>query len=229
MKSRLALAAAVSSTFLTLALSPYSRAQQENPSGRAAQNPTAGQTRTQTSAEAQTIRGVIAAITAEGEAVFDYRTNRAVAAEGAFLTVVASPTKENAGEANRAAAAPANERGSMNRKRHNIYHVWMTPRTKLFECTEEREKAGAQNEAARSEQKKEIAFDSLEVGDHVEIQFTPREESGSAPAHQTEQMRGKHGRHRTHVGYASEITVLPPKSMAEHENKSETREKTGSQ
>ena len=228
MKNRLALAAAVSSTFLTLALSPFSRAQQENPNGQAARNPTAGQTRTQTSSEAQTIRGVIAAITVEGEAVFDYRTNRAVAAEGGFLTVVASPTKENAGETNRAAAAPANERGSMNRKRHNIYHVWLSPRTKFFECTEP-EKAGAQNEARRSDQKKEIAFDSLEVGDHVEIQFTPREESGSAVAHQTEQMRGKHGRHRTHVGYASEITLLPLKTMAEHENKSETKEKTGSQ
>ena len=226
MKSRHALASAVFGTFLMLA--PHSRAQQENRTGQAAQNPRAGQTRTQTAAETQTIRGVIAAITVEGEAVFDYRTNRAVAAEAGFLTVVASPTKENAGETNRAAAAPANERGSMNRNRHNIYHVWLTPRTKLFECTEP-EKAGAQNEAARSEKKKEIAFDALEVGDHVEIQFTPREESGSAIAHQTEQMRSKHGRHRTHVGYASEITLLPPKSTAEHENKSETKEKTGSQ
>jgi hypothetical protein len=193
-------------------MSPHARAQQQvrQRAGAATQNPTAGQTRIQPATAHQTIRGVIAGVTAEGEAMFDYRTNRAVAAEAAFLTVVGSPVKTEGSETARTATGSAEERGASNRKRHNVYFVWLTPRTKICEGTGKGEKTAAAGETERSGQKREIMLDNLEVGDHVEIQFTKSDDSGSTGnAHQTEQMRRKHGRHRTHVGFASEITVLP--------------------
>jgi hypothetical protein len=217
--------------FLTLALCPYSRAQQASQRATAAgdQNPTAGQDKNQVSPATETIRGVIAAITAEGEAMFDYRNNRAVAAEGAFLTIVGSPRKAE-GEATRTAAAATEERGSSNRKRHNVYHVWMTPKTKICESSAQAEKSNAQAEAQRSDQKREVAFDNLEVGDHVEIQFALRDDTTSTgSAHQTEQMRRKHGRHRTHVGYATQVTILPAKDAAAHGAEGDNKEKSGSQ
>ena len=86
---------------LVLALSPYARAQQQDrrPAGSTTSNPTAGDNRNQASSATETIRGVIAGITAEGEVMFDYRTNKAVAAEAAFLTVVGSPVKMEGREA----------------------------------------------------------------------------------------------------------------------------------
>jgi hypothetical protein len=67
-------------------------------------------------------------------------------------------------------------------------------------------------------EKKECTLDQIEVGDHVEIQFNRREESGAnSVAHQTEQMRQKHGRHRTFVGTATSITIL---SSYKDENRS---------
>jgi hypothetical protein len=217
--------------FLTFALSPVSRAQQDNPppAGVGAQNPTAGQDKNQASVATETIRGVIAGITAEGEAMFDYRNNRAVAAEGAFMTIVGSPKKAD-GEATRAAAAGAEERGSANRKRHNVYYVWMTPKTKICESSAQPEKLNAQAGAQRSDQKREVAFDNLEVGDHVEIQFALRDDTTSTgSAHQTEQMRRKHGRHRSFVGYATEVTILPAKDAAAHGAEGDNKEKSGAQ
>jgi hypothetical protein len=231
MRNRLAFVAAVSTIFLTLALSPASRAQQENPqpAGAGAQNAAANQDKIQASVATETIRGVIAGITAEGEAMFDFRNNRAVAAEGAFLTIVGSPRKAD-GEATRAAAAATEERGSANRKRHNVYYVWMTPKTKICEGWAQPEKSNAQTDTQRSDQKREVAFDNLEVGDHVEIQFALRDDTTSTgSAHQTEQMRRKHGRQRTYVGYATEVTILPAKDAAAHGAEGDNKEKRGSQ
>ena len=160
MRNRLGFVAAVSTMFLTLALSPYSRAQQDNqqPAAGGRRTRSAGQQeRNQASAATETIRGVIAGITAEGEAMFDYRTNRAVAAEGAFLTIVGSPTKGD-GEATRPAAAATEERGSSNRKRHNVYYVWMTPKTKVCESSSQPDKSNARTEAQRSDQKREVVI-----------------------------------------------------------------------
>ena len=94
----------VSRLFLGLALGPRAWAQQQ--AGRPRVNrprirPAEGQrkrgaaNRNQTAAETETIRGVIAAITAEGEVMLDYRTNTAARTEAAFLTVVGSPMKSD--------------------------------------------------------------------------------------------------------------------------------------
>ena len=53
---------------------------------------------------------------------------------------------------------------------------------------------------------------ALEVGDRVEIQYTPREEPASRPgANQTAETRRTHGRNRTFAGDANAITILPSK------------------
>ena len=229
MRDRLALFA--TTTFcLLLAMSPHSRAQQQDqqPAGAANQNPTAGQNRNQAATAKETIRGVIAGVTAEGEAMLDYRTNRAVAAEAAFLTVVGSPINTEGAETARTTTDSKDERGTSNRRRHNVYYVWLSPRTKICEGTAKGEKTAAAGETERSGQKRELTLDNLEVGDHVEIQFTKNDDSGSTgSAHQTEQMRRKHGRHRACVGFASEITVLP--DMGSHDAQGERRDKSTSQ
>ncbi len=210
MRHRLAVLASASAILLVLAWSPTTQAQQQNRrEGATTTNPTAGQNRTQTSSAKETIRGVVAGVTAEGEAMFDYRTNRAVAAEAAFLTVVGSPVKNDGAEATRSNDASNEDRAGSKRRRHNVYIVWLTPSTKICEGQGHDEKAGAAGETRRENQKREIALDNLEVGDHVEIQFTKNDESGATnSAHQTEKMRMKHGRHRTHVGFATEVTIL---------------------
>jgi hypothetical protein len=230
MRDRLAVVAATSAMCLLLAVSPYARAQQENQKPAATTNPTAGENRNQASSATATIRGVIAGITAEGEVMFDHRANKAVAAEATFLTVVGSPVKMEGAEGNRSSATPNEERGASHRHRHNVYYVWLTPRTKICEGTASNEKSGAQAETQRSEQKRELALDKLEIGDRVEIQFTKNDDSGSTgSAHQTDQMRTKHGRHRTHVGFATEVKILSSSETGSHDAAPERREKSGSQ
>jgi hypothetical protein len=232
MRHRFAQLTAMSTMVLALTLSPYSRAQQEKQ--RAAegdQNPTAGQ-KDQVSSQTETIRGVIAGVTAEGEVMFDYRNNRAVATDAAFLTVVGSPSKANADEANRPAnaAAASNERGASNQRRHNVYIVWLTPKTKICEAARQAEKPVNQAETQNAEQKREVALDNLELGDHVEIQFALRDDSGSTnTAHQTEQMRRKHGRHRTLIGFATAVTILPAKDHDQAAAGGESKEKNPNQ
>ena len=159
-----------------------------------------GQDTNQGRAETQTIRGVVAGVTAEGEIVVDYKTNRAVVAEADYLTIVGSPTTGQGSASERRGGEQAGENQS-GKKRENIYIVWLTPKSKVYEASDTSGGAG---------QKKETSLDRLEVGDRVEIQFTPREESAGRPgANQTAQMRGTHGRDRTYVGDANAITILP--------------------
>ncbi len=220
MRSRLS--RLVTGSVMILSLAPVASAlaqqQRERDTANPGQSAGVGQDRNQqTPAETETIRGVIAAVTAEGEAMFDFRSNRAVAAEAMFLTVVGSPAMKSEGPAaERTGAADSDRSGSARRKRHNVYYVWLSPQTKVCESSAASEKAGQSQGAAG--QKAEVALDRLEVGDHVEIQFTRREDSaGTQSAHQTEQMRNKHGRHRTFVGSATSVTILTAMDQG-HEN-----------
>jgi hypothetical protein len=224
--------ATVSTVVLALALCPQSRAQQENrrAAGGQIQNPTAGQVRTHSAFGTQTIRGVIAAITAEGEVMLDYRTNTVARTEAAFLTVVGSPVTSEAAEADRPSRAPASTSAdTSHKKRHNVYIAWLTPRTKIWEANTgsgQSDRNPDQNPGqTRNQSQQEVALDQLEVGDHVEIQFSPREESAANQAvHQTDQMRRTHGRHRTFVGYANAITILPAKA---HDQSGSASERSG--
>jgi len=166
-----------------------------------------------------TIRGTVAGVTVEGETAIDLRNNTAMTVEGAFLTVVGSPSKNRNESGDRAAES----KSGSERVRDNIYLIWLTPRTKISERNMDAGKSDANA-------KKDVGFDQLEVGDCVEIQFTRREESGSnSVSPKTEQMRKRHGRHRTYSGYATAITVIP-KTQAdkdrERENSSSSTDKS---
>ena len=156
----------------------------------------------------QKIRGVVGEITAEGELVLDYRTNRAVLAEAAYVTVIGAPEKGHEGASARRTGGPAGEHRS-GKDRENIYIVWLSPKTKVCEA------------GGKAGQKKETSLDRLEVGDTVEIEFIPRQETTGHPgASQTAQMRQKHGRDRTYVGEAEEIAILPSNHESEKSDRS---------
>ena len=172
---------------------------QDNKAGAGGQ----GRDQNQGQSGKQKIRGVVGEITAEGEMVLDYRTNRAVLAEAAYVTVVGAPEKGHEGASARRTGGQGGEHQS-GKDRENIYIVWLSPKTKVCET------------GRTAGQKKETSLDRLEVGDSVEIEFTPRDETAGHPgATQTAQMRQKHGRDRTFVGEAEEITILPSKHESE--------------
>ena len=208
MRERLALYASVSALVIAVVLSPSARAQQET-RRRAGDERSTGRMN-------ETIHAIVAGITAEGEVYFNHQTNTAMKSEAAFLTVVGSPVHSNATERENRAATSGNERhASAAGHRHNVYIVWVTPKTKVCQATQSHESRDAER-ATSDQEKKDVALDQLEVGDRIEVAFTPQEESAEhANVHQTEQMRGKHGRHRTHVGYATAITILPAREHSQ--------------
>jgi len=163
-----------------------------------------------------TIQGVVAEITAEGEVIFDYAHNKAVEAEAAFLTVVGAPKTSQSGGGERATKVSSDKSGQTDGKHDNIYIVWLTPKTKVCKCTVDN--SGVQRASTSSSprsEKKECSLDNLEVGEMVEIQFIPRSENNERQVgHQTEKMRQTHGRDRTYVGYAAEVTILEPTSSS---------------
>jgi hypothetical protein len=146
-----------------------------------------------------TICGVVSGITTEGEVVVDYKTKRAVEVDAAFLTVVGMPARwEESGDGKASAAT--------DKKRENIYVVWLSPRTKVCKC--EACEASGKPDPSKT---KECSFAQLEVGDRVAVKFNRRDESAtSAGANHTDSMRMKHGRHRIVSVDAQEITILPP-------------------
>jgi hypothetical protein len=154
--------------------------------------------------------------------VFDYKSNRAAAAEGAYVTVVGSPTAAWERDANRATTATNERLGLSGKKRHNVYIAWLTPRTKICEGDNDSGRTGQAASPSQS-QKKEVSLDQLEIGDHVEIAFNREDPSASNRAHLTEPMRQKHGRHRMYVGTAAAVTIL---GYPEHEQHATGAERT---
>lgn len=161
--------------------------------------------------EKQTVRGVVAGVTAEGEMAIDYRTNKAVLVEAAYLTVVGSPVDGQGHTANVSTNPKDSERREKgqnrgdhpDQQRDNVYIVWISPETKVYE---------ASGDSGRSEQKKPASLDRLEVGDPVVIELNRLEDTDThVTASQTNQMRRTHGRNRTVYGEASAITIIPAK------------------
>jgi len=156
-----------------------------------------GQNQDRTQTGTQTIRGMVAAVTTEGELAIDYRTKQAVLAQAAFLTTVGSPVP---GSRPRNAQQEQDEAG-----RDNVYIAWLSPRTKVCKVS---------GDADKSARKKDVMPDELEVGDYVEVKLNLRDATDVSPVHQTAQMRKSHGRDRIYVGDAMEVTILPPKDEA---------------
>jgi hypothetical protein len=152
-----------------------------------------------TSTEAKTICGVVAGVTAEGETVFDFASNRAVTVDAGYITVVGSPKTM---DRDNKSSSDAKSSGT-DKKREDTYIVWLSPKTKVCECSDS---------SGKSTATKDCSFDRLEIGDRVEVAFVPRNESQSGTKVQNDKAKMKHGRHRTHVGEANSITIMPSKS-----------------
>ena len=114
MRERLALYASVSTLVMAVLLSPSVR-QDGGRRGaiktqmRPAPEANDPQGRQHNATGTETIHGIVAGVTTEGEITFDYRANTAVKSEGAFLTVVGSPM-HSAGERERQDATAREER-----------------------------------------------------------------------------------------------------------------------
>lgn len=146
--------------------------------------------------QAQTIRGVIAGVTVEGELSVDYRNRRAVETEMTLLTIVGSPRHD---DAQNDAKAGDNREGR--RHNRNVYILAVSPRTKVRDAS--RENAKDRNE----EKGQPSSIDALEIGDRVEAKFTPREDDKSSSGADANR-RVKHGRHRIFAGEAISLTIL---------------------
>lgn len=157
-------------------------------------------------AKQMTVHGVIAGVTVEGELAIDYKAKKAIEADMTFLTIIGSPRGErrdgdNAArdrdrDRNREASNRDNRRAE--RHRHNVYVVWLTPKTQFRDA-----------ETGDSKDKsKAVTVNDLEVGDRVEVTFNVRDETNAGAQNQTEEIRRKHGRHRTYYGDATSITLL---------------------
>jgi hypothetical protein len=172
--------------------------------------------------ETITVRGVVAEVTAEGEVAIDYQTNRAVMVESAYLTIVELP-RDGQGDASKRGDADRKDKDNDSKKeqankdkdndnkndqanddddnsRRNIYIVWLSPRTKVYQ---------ASGDSGKADQKKEASLDQIDIGEVVEVQMTRRSESAAnAGANQTGPARRKHGRYRVVFGNANAITIL---------------------
>lgn len=154
----------------------------------------------------ETVRGVIAAVTIEGETAVDYSTHRAQTVEMSFLTVVGSP-KDSMSRATDDKSKPGAQPRAEGRRRHNVYVVWLTPKTEVRDAT------GTHDNKAGGEAVK-TTLDKIEVGDQVEVTFNRREHSASAGGNQHAEWGRRHGRHRTHFGDAVSLTILSEPSAA---------------
>lgn len=181
----------------------------------------------------QTIRGVIAGVTAIGETEFNPRTNRLEGVEASSLEIVGSPIGEGEHH-DRVAENSRNQTGDNKnesehngtRHRDNMYVIWLTPQTRLTLASEH----DGRHEASKREQNaaQPITFEDLQLGDRVEVTFDQNQvanargarTNANSPANQ------KHGRNRVYYGDAVSIKVLPARSH--HEERSSEHERSSS-
>jgi hypothetical protein len=159
--------------------------------------------------ETHTIHGVIAGVTVEGELAVDYRTRRAVQAEATLLSVVGSPRHHHEAAQNE----PKEEAAHRHHHHHNLYVVVMSPRTEVRDARPEDGKP--KEEGIKNA--KPSTLDALEIGDHVEVTFAPREEDKSNTG-ADQGRRARHGRHRIYFGDAISVTIMPQSPHDGHES-----------
>lgn len=229
-------------------------AQQREQSGdeqRARQQDAQRDQQQQQQKQKQTIRGTVAGVTTIGEAIIDPVTNTAVVVQANYLTVLGAPGRGQGGrqqadsrgegaQQDPGARRDASQQGEANRSRQNVYMVAITPETTIRagqpggqqqqqQPGREQSGRGAPGEQGQSQ----AAFDKLEIGDRVELEFTQtrqiRQQSGAQGQRQDqqaqdttqardgqrktgfrgEQAASKHGRNRILVGEAETLTILP--------------------
>lgn len=172
-----------------------------------------------TGKQQQTIRGVIAGVTVEGELAIDYKSNKAMEAEMTYLTIVGHPrgmrmrrdadasARSNDRDDNKGDRDRRGDRGSASRRRMNVYVVWITPRTEFRDAEDRGRRRSDSNKD--NDNQGGLTLNDLEVGDRVEVTFNVRDELNTGGAqNQRNEIRRKHGRHRTYFGDATSIVLL---------------------
>lgn len=169
------------------------------------------QTGDRDAAKRETVRGVIAGVTVEGETAIDFVTRRAQVVEVSYLTVIGSPvtssTQARTGQSQGQGRNQAGDQGSQGRSRHNVYIVFLTPQTQIRDASSS---GSGQGQAQGQAQAAPTTFDKIEVGDRVEVTFVRRDLSATGGDDGHAQKARRHGRHRTAFGDAVSITILAP-------------------
>jgi hypothetical protein len=167
-------------------------------------------------ANEQTIRGIVTGVTVLGETMVNYQTRRAEAAQATYITVLGSPDwgrmsrdpsdKDRTGDDKDKSGAT---HSSSTKRRANVYVQAVGPGTAF------REASGSGRDAAKSASTTQ--FDRLEVGEWVEVDFRSMDNTNPAnrPGADT-----RHGWHRTFIGQAVSVTILPEPQHGEQANES---------
>jgi hypothetical protein len=142
-----------------------------------------------------TVRGYIAGVTVAGETAIDHSTRRAQTVEMSYLTIVGSPVTPDKD------AGPAASGGP---RRHNIYVVWLTPKTRLRDATS-RDGSKDRDKGGRA---LETTLDTIEVGDRVEVTVVRRDLAATSGGGPEAERARRHGRFRTYFGDADSLTIL---------------------
>jgi hypothetical protein len=138
----------------------------------------------------QTIRGVVAGITLIGETVINFETKQAEAARASYLTILGSPSNGDQNHNN-----GNNNNANVRRgERDNVYIVAITPNTQVRMASE----------SGQANKNNQEAFENLEVGDQVEVAFTPSD----LDRNRRQASDHRHGRDRTFHGDAVSIKIL---------------------
>lgn len=152
----------------------------------------------------QTIRGTIAGVTLEGELTIDFKTNRAVEADMTLLTIVGAPARDDSDD---------KSAHDQHHHRHNLYVIWLGQGSKV---TDAKGNTIQDKKATQAE-----PWNDIEVGDHVEVEFTPRELASQAD----HPSRRKHGRHRITFGDAKCVKILTTPHHQEESDKAAQEKK----
>jgi len=194
---------------LTFATSRTPEASAQNAPGgsKAGDKATRGDASDKQTDRSQTVRGVIAGVTAVGETHIDYSTHKAQVAEMDFLTVIGSPENADRSDGRDQDKGQGRENagssGSGHGRRHNLYVLWLSPKTKVCDRSE------GEKSPAKTLLEDSHAFEKVEVGDRVEVTFNCREMPQSQAADQeTEHRMRRHGRHRVYFGDATSLSIL---------------------
>jgi len=173
-------------------------------------------------------------------------SDRARVVEASYLTIVGSPgaAGEGHGQAQANASQPgqgqnnhANANGNTHRggHRHNVYNVWLTPKTEVCDQATANAKDKDKGQANSGQDAKANAnasgnnananakgnsgapndlnhlqadLDKLEVGDRVEVVFQRRDTGKNGNSPQSSRWSLRHGRNRVYFGDATKVTIL---------------------
>ncbi len=163
-------------------------------------------------ANMQTIHGVVTGVTIAGETIINYETDQAMVARTTYLTVLGAPGKgHEKGDAQRNENAKDDDKDSQHKKHWNhVYYLAITPQTKVCMEGEDSKKNGS---TPADQQKRNEAFQKIELGEHVRVEFTPFGPPGNRPADM------KHGRERTLRGQASSIEICKEDTRSDQNSK----------